>query len=618
VSNLRNTLVVYLGMLTILPAAADTRVPPDLYVGEALYQSFLGHDFDALVRLESGLGRNFWLDQNKLGVLRYEANRPDFTVGSFSLKYRLHERAAGAIKVAEDAGLDGVDRDFALHQLGQTLLRKDQRAQALAVVDRISGRLPVASKADITFQKALVLIINDRNKEAITLLEPLLDNDRYAGFASYNLGVAYARLGLDEKSIRYLEKVADTGSDTEASHSIRDKAALALGFRLLELNRPEQARASLVRVRLEGPFSNRALLGLGWADVALKRYDRAIVSWNELAGRVLADMGVQEALLGIGYAYGKLGLHGKAALMYEKAIKAFDSEMSRLETSRSNILAGTFFRHLIKERLKQAGTWAIRLDSVGNSPENHYLAKLMANHDAQEAFGNLLDLEELNERLQTWRRDVVYYQEMIRARKDYYDRFLPGIDKDFELLAARMSMQFASRHRIYGQLSSLNDQSDPGLFVSAVEQKDMDRIRLLHANAGSGTSASDYRRRLDRLSGLIRWQVLTDYDARRQLAQQGWNQLDSELESLKLRHHAVVSARQVLLDTYEGYDDQLNALASRISKAIPATALLISQQRQQLTDMAITEIDRRIKQLKAHQVKARFELARSYDRARGG
>ena len=48
--------------------------------------------------------------------------------------------------------------------------------------------------------------------------------------------------------------------------SLRDKANLALGFALLQAQRAAEARPILERVRLEGPFSSMALLGVGWAD----------------------------------------------------------------------------------------------------------------------------------------------------------------------------------------------------------------------------------------------------------------------------------------------------------------------------------------------------------------
>ena len=48
------------------------------------------------------------------------------------------------------------------------------------------------------------------------------------------------------------------GSDDE-SLNLKDKAALAIAYRYLQDADYQQARESLLRVRLEGPYSNSAL-----------------------------------------------------------------------------------------------------------------------------------------------------------------------------------------------------------------------------------------------------------------------------------------------------------------------------------------------------------------------
>ena len=50
--------------------------------------------------------------------------------------------------------------------------------------------------------------------------------------------------------------------------AIRDKSNLVLGTLLFEANQFGPAQATLDRVRLEGPFSNQALLRAGWSDVS--------------------------------------------------------------------------------------------------------------------------------------------------------------------------------------------------------------------------------------------------------------------------------------------------------------------------------------------------------------
>ncbi len=108
---------------------------------------------------------------------------------------------------------------------------------------------------------------------------------------------------------------------------------MVLGYKLLDENAGENAKLVLERVRLSGPFSNRALLGLGWADASQGRFERALVPWSILAGREVTDPAVQEALLAVPYAYGKLNIHGRAAVLYGKALESFGKEVDKLGAS---------------------------------------------------------------------------------------------------------------------------------------------------------------------------------------------------------------------------------------------------------------------------------------------
>ena len=51
-----------------------------------------------------------------------------------------------------------------------------------------------------------------------------------------------------------------------------------LGTKLLDADEYEAAQPYLNRVRLDGPFSNQALLSAGWASVAANDYKRAVVA----------------------------------------------------------------------------------------------------------------------------------------------------------------------------------------------------------------------------------------------------------------------------------------------------------------------------------------------------
>ena len=125
--------------------------------------------------------------------------------------------------------------------------------------------------------------------------------------------MALVRQNQLERADAILTGVGTLDSDRSELLALRDKANLALGFAFLQAQQPEKARAALQRVRLNGPQSNKALLGLGWADTALGRYRDSLTPWMELRSRNLLDSAVQESYLAVPYALAKLDATAPAA-----------------------------------------------------------------------------------------------------------------------------------------------------------------------------------------------------------------------------------------------------------------------------------------------------------------
>jgi tetratricopeptide (TPR) repeat protein len=247
---------------------------------------------------------------------------------------------------------------------------------------------------------------NGRFDEAASILRELQGAKSLEGFNSYNLGIALLRDGKMQEGRRYLDRTGLIDSNNPATLAIKDKSNLVLGEKLMEEDNFEAAKEVLDRVRLSGPFSNQALLGSGWADAFQERFDRALVPWSILSEREITDSAVQEAMLAVPYAYGKLGVYSKAALLYGRALEAFGTEVDRLGASIKSIREGKFLQALVREELKQDANWVVKLRELPETPETYYLLTLMASHAFQESLKNYLDLEQLRKKLEGWGGDL--------------------------------------------------------------------------------------------------------------------------------------------------------------------------------------------------------------------
>jgi tetratricopeptide (TPR) repeat protein len=275
----------------------------DLYLGEAFYLAAQGNYLDAISRLDTELWQFRRVDDPKRDPLHYQVDHAEFSVGDFELSYRMHQQAGRAIKAVLEGNADEPIRNEAAWRLARIFMQKGDATSALAAIDRIKGRIPDRIRNEERLLRGQIYLHVGRFPEAIRILRELKAEKGFEGYASYNLGIALIQSGQEAAGLIELDKTGLLASDDEATLAIRDKANLLLGNHLISADRPGEAKQYLDRVRVSGPFSNKALLSSGWADAAEARFDRALVPWSILIKRNGTDKAVQEGLLGAPYAY---------------------------------------------------------------------------------------------------------------------------------------------------------------------------------------------------------------------------------------------------------------------------------------------------------------------------
>ena len=528
----------------------------------------------------------------------------------------MHHRAGRAIKAVLEGNVVPSVRNEAVYRLARIYFQKDQPINALHALERIQGDVPERIRDDLAFLRAQVLMANGRFTDAVELLRPLQNAKGFEGFSAYNLGIALWRSGEPEEGGRQFDRAGQINGNAPGDLAIRDKSNLVFGSTLLENKQPALARNYLERVRLQGPYSNRALLAAGWADVALERYDRALVPWTMLSQRNVTDEAVQEGLLAVAFAYRKLNAYGKAALLYESALSAFGKELNKLTSSIRSIREGKFLQALVREEVKRDSNWVVKLRDLPESPETYYLTELMASHDFQSSLKNYLDLEELRQRLVFWEDDLDAYEQLIALRRAYYEPLLPDIDKAFRVLDSQMRLRLEQRDRVAARIKAMLVAPRPDFLATADERvmrQALDEIER-KAKQRQGKARDEILERIRRLKGVLHWRVYISYDRRLTEAYKHLQQLDTVVDDLRTRYDSFVRTRQAATQSYEGYQ-MTSQLRGRIRAAMEKVNMLMARQGHMLELMAINELEQRSRRLEEFQVKARFAMADSYDRA---
>ena len=180
-----------------------------------------------------------------------------------------------------------------------------------------------------------------------------------------------------------------------------------------------------------------------------------------------------------------------------------------------------------------------------------------------------------------------------------------------------MRLRLEQRDRIEKRLKAMLVVPRPDYLATSQERIIGERIaqleRRVKAGGASVPGAADDR--IKRLRGVLHWNITTDYDRRFTEAHRHLRDLNVVVERLKQQYAAFVRTRQAATQSYQGYADGIRRQRSRIREARTTVDELMARQGHMLETMAVNELTKRRERLSEFQIKARFAMADSYDRA---
>ena len=629
-------LSVFLCSLTVYAASGLKNVElRDLYFGEVLFYAYQDLHFDALARLDAELSQYYELDESALDPFHKHLSHAEFSVGDIELQYRMSQRAGKAIQAVLGDGVDLATRNQAALALARVFYKKndpqstlyalqlirkepeESRSESKYSLDVLRGKETESFKTDVAYLRALANIDTGQFTDAANSLQLLRKEKDLKGFVLYNLGIALIQSGQEQQGLAVLDELSDLALSESGLLALKDKTNLKLAYLYLDKGNAKQAQKYFERVRLDGPYSNRALLGAGWVAVSQEHYDRALVPWSILHKRAETNYSVQEVLMAVPYAYGKLNAHGKAANLYDHAMDVFAEEINSLDDSIKNIRKGKFLSALLDDKSVKDKNWVVNLRDLPETPETRYILELMASHDFQQSYKNYKDLAELHHHLDKWLADLTVYEEMIDIRRAYQEPLLPVVEKEFKKLDARIKLRLEQRDNLATKIKNMLISPRPEYLATSTEREALNTITALEEAISTNSLAVDAEvvRRIKRLRGILLWRVRSEYDQRLTDAYNNLVSLDKVIKKLNLRYNSFIRTRQAATQSYEGYTIPIRQLRTRIFAAQRKLKGVVAKQGRLLETMAINELDSRRKRLEEYQIKARFALAESYDRA---
>jgi hypothetical protein len=597
-------------LILALPAQAaetDGLVVEDLHYGEVLFQFYQQDYFSALTHLAA---------YRELGRVSHHEVEAELLQGGLMLSWGQHKEAGEIFERLLAESEDPYIRNRTWFYLGKVRYQRGYIDAAERAFESISAPLPEELEAERYNLLARIYLDQGRFADAAQLLSNWEGETVWAAYARYNLGVALVRMGELDAGAVLLDKVgtmAAAGEAREELLGLRDRANVALGFAYLQSDLEGDAKPVLQRVRLNGPFSNKALLGVGWADTANNEYRQALTPWLELNGREMLDSAVQESLLAVPYAFAQLDAEPLAAEYYARALEIFSAEIARLDVALRDAGDGRLINALLADDDLSMGGWYWQLDSLPDDDRTRYPYFTIADHRFHEGLKSYRDLMALNHHLDEWRNRLQAYTDMLDTRVLAYDQRMPVMQErvaSFDLAGMQESYDLLQAHSI-----AARSDHDVVSLASAQEQNQWARLVELENNpAWNSATTADLREKQRVFKGLLMWNMEREFKLRAWQQDRGIEDLGQEIAKVQARFNSLDIATASIPGEVQDFETRIALLKPRITMMQRQLQLALVAHADYLQHIAEIELKGQKERLLTYRAQARFALASIFDR----
>ena len=380
----------------------------DPYLGEALFYYYQEDFFMALSQSMVAL------DSDRLRHNRVQGKQ---LLGELLLAYGLHGSAEDVLLGLDKDNRTADVQDHAWLDLATASYKRGLFVDANKALRQIGNKLSKeGQERRLALQGALLMARRDY-EDAAAVFRKLSGSSEWGTYGTYNLGMALLNAGQVERGVRELDKVGSRNYTSTEMRSLKDQANLALGFLSLRAKDPSEAKRYLERIRLDSAHANRALLGVGWAHMMERNFESALVPLLELYGRSSGDPAVMEANLAVPYAYAQLGSNAQAISEYEKAIAAYEGQLSQLAASTKRFADRRLLLRVLGEGVVNSPGWTNAVEEWPHSAEARVMVRVLADPWFHATVRNHRDLMALRDKLKSWAAVVEVYEEMLLQRQ---------------------------------------------------------------------------------------------------------------------------------------------------------------------------------------------------------
>lgn len=248
---------------------------------------------------------------------------------------RLKDQGDSALIANASLGL--VNYHFARHQWAQT-------AQ---LASSIGTDIPAEDYHHIQLMYGIALQRLQKHRAALNIYRKIPKTSRYYTAARLNMAIANIRQDWWTDAHAIIEELIQ-GNPPSHNPALTDRLYTVLGYSLLRQQYYRNSRDAFRNVGLNGPYTNRALLGIALTAAYQEDYVGALNAVTALQKKPARDLPVDEANLLMPFFYEKLNQQTTAVAGYAQAIKYYEERIAAIDAAmpadpqrlREQLLAG--------------------------------------------------------------------------------------------------------------------------------------------------------------------------------------------------------------------------------------------------------------------------------------
>lgn len=527
----------------------------DLAYGEILYDYYRGEEISALTKI---------LIAQKANQIPHHKHAAELLSGVLYLNLGMVIKAQGIFNqllTEEDLKNELLAKlEFYLATLHY---KQQDYPQAKMRLMRVYESIDVRLQDECFIMLSNIALFDQQLPEARGWLDKVSEDSALLVYARYNLGILWLKSGQLDQALPLLTKVFLTEKPTDSQRSLQDKAKVALGFFYLKNKQLEKAREQFLAVRLGSPYTNKALLGMGWTYVEKGDYNKALSHWLELRTRDIRDIAVQEALVAIPYAYQKLNAMQPALEKYLEASVQYQKQIDLINDISEKVTDGRLVENLVAKMIeaKQYGAEdkIIQDSKLFQEDYDYYIYELLAQNSFNENFRSYQKLERLELLLINWQAELPMLNELLRVNQLRFDQKIPQVD--FYVQQDSFKKYQALYHIIQEDLEALSKHQKLHLLADKDQTAIHKRILRLENNIKNippSMLTDDQIDKARRARGVLQWQLEQNLTEKTWELKKTSNEIQEKLAKMSNLSSNLATAREHALTRFVGYQEQVD------------------------------------------------------------